>query len=242
MKKFPTVKDYVYWMFGLVIIILYLLTLKITENSEVVDYISFAATLISILLAIIAIVYAYQQGNQSSENHTDTKSILSAIVEHVNGIGQLKTDVAISNEGIKDVKSMTDKLNHLFNSEITFKNQSDDEVKELFDSKVNELRKELDFQIICVPSEFDFKNPKKINLEKNVFDYVTYYRKMSGDDLAVAFNMEESSTGFGISFNLGTLDKSMTPERMKNILESYDNKELKIFTVARLIYASFTYK
>ena len=232
MKKLPTTKDFIYWIIGLVIAIIYLATVKLTKNSATVEYISFAATLISIILAIVAMVYAYMQGNQSSKNNTETQSVLTEIKTHVTGIGQLKTDIAISNEGIKDVKALTDKLI----SGVNYVNQSDGKIEKLVKSKVDELTGTLDFQIICIPIEYDFKNPKKIDETKLVHDYIYHYRKISGDSIATAFNVV-STSDFGFSFNVGTYDLNMKPNIMKNIMESYENEEVKIFTVARLIFA-----
>lgn len=231
MKKFPTTKDFVYWIIGLFIVIIYLLTLKLTKNSEVVDFISFAATIISIILAVVAMVYAYLQGNQSSKNNTETQSALTEIKTHVSGIGQLKTDIALSNQGIKDVKDLTHKLSR----EVNYANKSEKKIDELIDEKTGGKRLSLDFQIVCIPLEFDFNNPKKIDVRKYVHEYVTHYRKITDDD-GIAFNVEDASD-FGFSFNIGLSDVSMTPNRLKAILESYHNHEVKILTVARLIFA-----
>ncbi|WP_367888028.1 hypothetical protein [Bacillus wiedmannii] len=233
MKRFPSLKDFIYWIIGLTILLIYFMTLKLTKNSEVVDYISFGGTLISIVLAIIAIIYAYQQGRQSSDSYSETKALLSVIAEHVKGIGQLKTEIAISNEGIKDVKTLTSKIS----KDIIFTNKESEKFDELLESTVGELKNTLDFHVVTVPVEYDFKNPKKIDIDKNLNKYLDHYGKISGDKRFIAFNVEESISQFGFSFSIGTSDRSMTPNRMKAILETTDNNELKIFTVARLIYA-----
>lgn len=233
MKRFPSLKDFIYLIIGLIILIIYLTTLKLTKNSEVVDYISFGGTLLSIILAIIAIVYAYQQGRQSADSYSETKSLLSVIAEHVKGIGQIKTDIAISNEGIKDVKALTSKIS----KDIIFTNKESEKFDELLESKVGELKNSLDFQVVTLPKVYDFKTPQKVDIDKHLKLYLDQYIKISGDKRVFAFNIEESTFQFGFSFNIGTFDKSMTQNKMKAILETIDNNELEIFTVARLLYA-----
>lgn len=236
MRKFPETKDFAYWAIGLISLLIYFMTLKLTKNSEVVDYISFGGTLIGILLAVIAIIYAYQQGNQSAQSYSETKALLSVISHNVKDIDKIKTDIALSHENLKEIKTLASK----FPGENFYTGDGKKNVNNLSKQKAEELKGFLDFQVLTTPREYNFYNPQKIDSEKlNEFIklYVGHYTKISGDNSAIAFNVGVADNYYGINFNLSVADTSMTPNRLKAILESVSNDEMEIFTVARLIFA-----
>lgn len=230
MKKFPETKDFAYWAIGLISLLIYFMTLKLTKNNDVVDYISFAGTLIGILLAVIAIIYAYQQGNQSSQSYSEIRALLSVISHNVKDIDQVKTNVALSNESIKE---LTGKV---LGQNIYTGNGKEDIDNFSIETK-NESKRFLDFQVVTTMVNYDFENPKKINNEEFIEMYVKQYRKVSGGDFAMAFNALTSDDYYSISFNLSVSDKNMTPNRVKAILETAPNDQIEIFSVARLIFA-----
>lgn len=230
MKKFPETKDFAYWAIGLISLLIYFMTLKLTKNSEVVDYISFGGTLIGILLAVIAIIYAYQQGNQSSQSYSETKALLSVISHNVKDMDQIKTNVALSNESIKELTG------RVLGQNIYTGNGKED-IDNLSIQTKNESKRFLNFQVVTTVLNYDFKNPKKINNEEFIDMYVEQYVKVSGGDFAIAFNAVTGDDYSSVSFSLSVSDKNMTPNKVKAILETVPNDKLKIFSVARLIFA-----
>ena len=235
MEKFPTSKDYKYWIIGMAILVLYFSTKNLAANDKVVEFAGFAGTIASILLAIIAIIYSYQQTNQSSKNYTDTQVLLNSISERVNGIGELKVEIANSNMGITDIKKT---LTNRLHQDVKYINSNKDSVEKLIDSKIVDRKGYQDFQILLIPKEYDFNNPKKIDANIEYLPYVNHYRKVTNSKDAIAFNVDASADYFGFSFNLTIGDVNMNPNILKAIMESYESEYFKVFTVARLIYST----
>ncbi|SOC44295.1 hypothetical protein [Salinicoccus kekensis] len=233
MKNFPSSKDYNYWLIGMVILTIYFATKSLGENEILINYITFAGTIISILLAIVAIIYSYQQTNRSSQNYADTKSLLNSISENVNGIEDLKVGAASSNTDIKNIK---ENLNAVLYRNVQYINSSENSVEKLIESQKLKESGYQDFHITLIPKIYDFENPVKI--ENNEYEhYVKHYQDMTGANLAIAFNIHAKENGFGYSFDLSVGEKGMTPDYLKLILGSYKSETLKVFNVSKLIYA-----
>lgn len=60
-NSITTKKDLFYWVLGLAIYSYFITTKQLSKSKELVDYIGFAATILSIVLAIIAIIYSFIQ-------------------------------------------------------------------------------------------------------------------------------------------------------------------------------------
>ena len=196
MENFPTSKDYKYWLIGMVILVIYFSTKSLGGNTELVEFVAFSGAIVSILLAVIAIIYSYQQTNQSSKNYTNTQVLLNRISEHVSGIVDLKVEMANSNHGITDIKKTLARRLH---NDVTYINSSEDRVEKLVESKIVERKGEQDFQITLMPKKYDFENPEIINADVEYKPYVEHYRKVTKSNDAIAFNVDASADHFGFS-------------------------------------------
>jgi len=74
-------KELVAWfiIFDLICIIIGLITWKFSSAKEIIDQVSFAAGICSILLALLAIVYAFFQSNNSSEQYSFLRANINKI-------------------------------------------------------------------------------------------------------------------------------------------------------------------
>lgn len=52
-------KDMGYWIVILVLVLIGVLTVKLGDNPDVIDYLGFGGTIASILLAVVALIYSF---------------------------------------------------------------------------------------------------------------------------------------------------------------------------------------
>jgi hypothetical protein len=135
-SKFPKKKDLAYWLIFLIILCVFIFTHRLADNETAVGYIGFAGTIMSLILAVLAIIYSYYQSStyessikklESSAERIEVmtndlsevkefKKMFGDFKEEVNeisnGIHNLKQVVDIIDFGIKDIKSsLYDKMN-----------------------------------------------------------------------------------------------------------------------------------
>ncbi len=84
----------VYWAIIFAILAVFLLVItpgKINENA--LDTVSFASALISIVLAVVSIVYSLQTGKSTSDNLTSLKGVEYSIIEKVSSLESVRDDI-----------------------------------------------------------------------------------------------------------------------------------------------------
>lgn len=101
---------FVYIIFILVSIIVVLSTKNFGNNKELVNYISFAGTIASILLAIVSIIYAFYSNNQLSQ----TLGKLDNTSQSLNDSSQKVKD--ISEQLSSEVQKLTNTIDSIPNS------------------------------------------------------------------------------------------------------------------------------
>lgn len=77
-------KDLVYFIIILVIVNLLVISAKVSNNLELINYFSFAGTLISIILAVIAIIYSFLQNSVQTNSTIKLLSSIDKIEEVTN--------------------------------------------------------------------------------------------------------------------------------------------------------------
>ncbi|WP_098743542.1 hypothetical protein [Paenibacillus sp. EZ-K15] len=106
-KYLISIKDLVYLIVILIGVIITLLTIRLGDNGSVVDYFGFAGTLISIVLAVVALIYAFFQsityGNANSKLEESAKKIeeVTDDLKKVSNIENLTKDLTSSVEEVK---------------------------------------------------------------------------------------------------------------------------------------------
>ncbi|QWG55064.1 hypothetical protein EXW50_06515 [Bacillus mycoides] len=102
MKERITKKDLGYWILILIGVIVTILTIKLADNATAVDYIGFAGTITSILLAVVALMYSFYQNNayESTTQQLESSSQkIKKAVKELNQVSELKEIVTeIQNE------------------------------------------------------------------------------------------------------------------------------------------------
>ncbi|UYG96739.1 hypothetical protein [Cytobacillus firmus] len=109
MKDFPSKRDFFYIVGFLVIAIIFIVSGRLSDNTSVVDYVGFAGTIVSILLAVIAIIYSFYQSS-TYENSTQKLEITAKKIEQITN--EL-SEVAEISGNIKYLKDTVDKINNI---------------------------------------------------------------------------------------------------------------------------------
>lgn len=109
MKGFPNKRDFFYIVGFLVIVIISITSERLSDNINVVDYVGFAGTIVSILLAVIAIIYSFYQSS-TYENSTQK---LDTTANKIEQITNELSEVAEISGNIKYLKETVDKINNI---------------------------------------------------------------------------------------------------------------------------------
>lgn len=154
MKNILDKKDFTYWIIILVLFIIGLATTKCAENDTILNYISFAGTITSILLALIAIIYSFVQNftnvtlNQklidtADKIETATQKVNSSLsgiddaatkLENVSvSVANATTNIDKSSENIKKISEKIDETMEGFT-------KSSDEVFLRFECVTSEIQ------------------------------------------------------------------------------------------------------
>ena len=112
---------YFYIIGFLIVIIIYLLSINLALNENVIPYISFAATLSSLLLAILAIILTFLSNSSSVNTLSLLKDSANVISEHSKGLSGISETIKNNLEIIPDVlKNMEKKIDCLPDKLIEF--------------------------------------------------------------------------------------------------------------------------
>lgn len=131
MKERITKKDLGYWILILVGIIVTILTVKLADNATAVDYIGFAGTITSILLAVVALMYSFYQNNAyestTQQLESSSKKIKKAVKE-LDQVSELKeivteirnesSSIAMSIKGLHETVGTVESVIHTVNSNL----------------------------------------------------------------------------------------------------------------------------
>ncbi|WP_270164861.1 hypothetical protein [Paenibacillus sp. SYP-B4298] len=94
-EEFPTKKDIVYWLIMVIIIGCFTLAFLVEDPNSVNAKLSLTATVLSISLAIIAIVFSFVQSSDSSRNSLSLMERFNTVAEHISRLNIEKANLKI---------------------------------------------------------------------------------------------------------------------------------------------------
>jgi hypothetical protein len=103
LNKYFDAKDYNYWIFILVLLLIGLSTSKLGNDSAILNYVSFAGTITSILLAVVAIIYSFFQNFSNA-------SLNQKLIESADKIENATRRV---DETLSSIENVTDRLGNV---------------------------------------------------------------------------------------------------------------------------------
>jgi len=101
-------KDMLYWILILILFIVWIITVKLGDDSSSIQYIWFASSISSLLLATLSILYSYFQ-NFSINSANDKLQML---------ISEMWTNVSSIHTGVKEIKDGIDEKKKFFSEEV----------------------------------------------------------------------------------------------------------------------------
>ncbi|MEF7438282.1 hypothetical protein V4V36_13550 [Paenibacillus lautus] len=122
-EKF-TKKDIIFgfMIFYLITIIILVFMWRAGDNQELINQISLGGSISSILLALVAIIYAYFQTNESSQQNTLVQQTLLKITEKVETIGLVRQEMEMffqnhstkNDEIHKNIEAIRSSINQIY--------------------------------------------------------------------------------------------------------------------------------
>lgn len=116
MKDFPNKRDFYYIVGFLIIAIVFVFSGRLADNTLFVDYVGFSGTIVSILLAVIAIIYSFYQSStyENATHKLDTSANkieeaatkLSSVSDVERVLKEFKKEVTDIRSGISGLESI----------------------------------------------------------------------------------------------------------------------------------------
>jgi hypothetical protein len=195
-------KDIIYWfiIFDLVIfligLIVFIVFNEVTDPKIIIDLISFSSSVASILLAIVAIIYAFLQTNESSRHNTIIKANIDKLDSKMSEFISIKqdfetfrtSDLVSMNEKIADISDAIKALEQKAEIDLSeidilttdhIKNPDTEELRAKIKGYQDELKTELR-QLEDKVLDLKSNNKKKFNFRYDIF--ITTNRELTYDE------------------------------------------------------------
>lgn len=105
------IKDMIYILIFLVFIIVFLLTFKLADNVTAIDYIGFSGTLISIILAVVALIYAFFQSLSFGTTNSKLEESANKIEVVTNELRKFSSIEQTTNKIMIDIQEVNRSIN-----------------------------------------------------------------------------------------------------------------------------------
>lgn len=210
MKERITKKDLGYWILILIGIIVTILTIKLADNATAVDYIGFAGTITSILLAVVALMYSFYQNNAYESTTQQLESSSKKIKKAVKELNQVSELKEIVNEVRKESSNISTSIKDLHGMIGTVESGIDKVNSNLEDTKQN-IFDTLILQSESTNTERDFTNVEQLVGGLNRIPFSTLYLCYKLHEKNIKVNSMEFCTFFQDSiFYVNEEDKKDT--------------------------------
>jgi hypothetical protein len=116
MKDFPNKRDFYYIVGFLIISIVLIFSGRLADNTQIVDYVGFAGTIVSILLAVIAIIYSFYQSSTYENANTKLDNSAQKIenaTKELSNVSEIKTTINEFAKEVGDIKSSISSLSDI---------------------------------------------------------------------------------------------------------------------------------
>lgn len=121
LKGFPEKKDLTYWLLILLIIISVVSTWRTDEPGKLADQLSLGGTFLSILLAVVAIIFSFIQSSSSSKQTERLVDKISRLMHIIEGLERVSKSLEDKNEkhivevanAVDEAKNMTSEIGNI---------------------------------------------------------------------------------------------------------------------------------
>ncbi|WP_338779558.1 hypothetical protein [Metabacillus sp. FJAT-52054] len=208
--EFPNERDFFYIVSFLIIVVIFIVSHRLSDNTDVVAYVGFAGTIVSILLAVIAIIYSFYQSS-TYENSTKKLDITANKIENITN--EL-SEVAKIGGNIADLKGIVEKIdNTVTNIDSNFYEEMN---KKPHSSSYNSVQ--------ILPSNDDNDLETAFNYDRKYFEKVTSNLTVLA---AVVVVWIQKSYKLNVNFNIKDCTRFFVEDIMleqdKNRLLGFEN-------------------
>ncbi|WP_180031373.1 hypothetical protein [Acinetobacter sp. YH12245] len=191
------------------------ISFQFAGNSSALGYVSFAGTLISIILAVLAIGYTYGESHQQ-------KNSSMTLANQIEGLVEIKEDLKIQAHALQDIQALKLELRH-FSTKVEDHFTSTNNALHKFTTKFDNISKVEDYSSIESQNESTSKtlfnklfvpNDFKLNAVGLILFVLSFENKKYHSDAPVSlrflqniqeFEIEDAQRGvlYGFCFHLG---------------------------------------
>lgn len=239
------------------VLIVSFIFVKTTDSATLINQISLVSGVTSIILAFVAIIYAFFQSYSSGRQNKSLENLLSKVSDKVDEIGPLKKEVVDSKKEITQFLSKLDGSlaksfqqfdKQIKNSGIEMGSNAGEIyqhfVKDYLQSIINDVNLNStlheknqkvvqDFHVILTPKKYQ----ANAEFDEDIADeYLEFFSKETSI-WTIGSNVTVYTQGMGLSFTLSVRDnREWTAQEIKKVIDKKHHNELIVFTVAKLIY------
>lgn len=178
--KFPTKKDMTYWIIIIAILLTVVSVWKTNEPETLTNQLSLGGTLLSIFLAIIAIIFSFIQSSDTSSHNKDMILKMNEIAQNMKYLNELNSNT--TEEIMKKTKNLNE-IDNLIN-EIAEETINTSELTN--DNKLNELSKKIEIAKQSIFFGNDISTQLTVLGEEAILNYI---RKNFYDDKLVSLQV-----------------------------------------------------
>lgn len=144
-------KDMGYWIVILVLVLIGVLTVKLGDNPDVIDYLGFGGTIASILLAVVALIYSFFQTAASG----NTTALLEDSAMRIENVTK-------SLEKVNEITNITEKLEESLGA-LNLISSNMNNVTELFQEGISHIENSRASQEVAITKMDVFLNNFKMS-------------------------------------------------------------------------------
>lgn len=210
-----TKKDIIFGfiIFYLVTIIVLVFIWRAGDNQELINQISLGASISSILLALVAIIYAYFQTNNSSQQNTLVQQTLLKITEKVETIGLVRQEMEMF------FQNHTTKNDEMYKNIEAIRSSIDQIYKASEEASPEEIQKTLMEQKPIIDKQFSL-------LEEKVYKLNDPLEVETANIINFNIKTDQLFSFWDISSQLSKQNFKFSPNQLKIALHSLADKGL----------------
>lgn len=142
-KEFPEKKDLVYWILIILIFLSLTIAWRTRDPDLLISQISLGSTFLSILLAVVAIIFSFVQSNRSTMESRETLKELSNVTSQIISLNSIKDELSkVVSEYEKAIVTFNNKNEQVETTIGENKAIKINEINQEFKSKINSIQKQ----------------------------------------------------------------------------------------------------
>ncbi|GIN71261.1 hypothetical protein J14TS2_17360 [Bacillus sp. J14TS2] len=250
-QEFITKKDLSYVIAFLIFALILIFTWRAGGVEVLVNQISLVGSISSILLALIAIGYAFFQTNNSSWENRQLSDTLGRVNDKVEELGQIKDEMAvikdelskfkeISNDSMSNMMAAISELPNQLNFDafssllkehgITIPDNAEGDLKAKYQKKINSEVDKIKKEMTRLDSKIETDIANFVNFEVELGEEITPSKVYAYLDAnGVIYEDQDVRNALRKFLRVGLVRKEFVHGKNKKIMRYYKSGEFKVF-------------